>query len=81
MGKLTLQGCTPESLIDAAAVQGFELLVLDAATAATSANLPRRPDHCDPFDRMLMWQALRGGLVLVSCDDRIRAREDLQVLW
>ena len=81
LGKLTLQGCTPESLIDAAAVQGFELLSLDPASAASSANLPRRADHRDPFDRMLIWQALRGDMVLVSRDERIRASEELRVLW
>lgn len=81
LGKLTLHGCTPEALVDAAAVQGFELLGLDPATAATSANLPRQPDHCDPFDRMRMWQAIRGGMALVSCDERILGSSALQVIW
>ena len=35
------------------------------------ANLP--PIHRDPFDRMLICQALEHGLVIVTVDDAIRA--------
>ncbi len=83
LGKLTLHGCTAESLPDAAKMQGFNVLVLDAATAASSAAVPRRVDHRDPFDRMLMWQAIRNELAFVSRDRTILARDsgNLKVFW
>jgi len=83
LGKLALEGCTPESLLDAAKIQGFDVLELDAATAASSSAMPRTAEHRDPFDRMLMWQATRGDMALVSRDRAILAREsaDLRVFW
>lgn len=48
----------------------LDLLPLDSETAAGFARLPRAL-HKDPFDRMLVWQAIRHGLVLISHDDRL----------
>ncbi len=36
--------------------------------------------HRDPFDRLIIAQARRGGFQLVSCDPEI-ARYDVDVLW
>jgi PIN domain nuclease of toxin-antitoxin system len=36
--------------------------------------------HKDPFDRMLISQALFEGVSLISCDEKI-ARYDLNVIW
>ena len=38
------------------------------------------PHHRDPFDRILVAQAKRGGFRLVSCDPEV-ARYDVEVLW
>lgn len=83
IGKMSLQGATPETLVDAALRQGFDLLPLEPRLAAGFANLPSTPEHRDPFDRMLMWQALSQGLTLVSRDRKIGAQapEGLSVLW
>jgi PIN domain nuclease of toxin-antitoxin system len=49
----------------------FEALPLDEAAALT---LPRLPDlHRDPFDRMLICQALFERLTLVTPDEAVRA--------
>jgi PIN domain nuclease of toxin-antitoxin system len=83
LGKMTLQGATPETLVDAALHQGFELLPLEPRLAAGFAKLPNTAQHRDPFDRMLMWQALSLGLTLVSRDRKIgeNAPAGLQLLW
>jgi PIN domain nuclease of toxin-antitoxin system len=83
IGKMHLQDATPESLVDAALSQGFDLLPLEPRIAAGFANLPRTPEHRDPFDRMLMWQALSCRLTLVSRDRKIgiQAPEGLSLLW
>jgi len=44
--------------------QGFRVLPVGAQDAQDGGNLPG--PHTDPFDRLLMAQALRRGLVLVS---------------
>ena len=83
LGKLTLTGTTPEALVEAAQQQGFDLLPLDPRLAASFSRLPVDPQHRDPFDRMLVWQAISLGYSLVSRDRKITAtqRPDLKVLW
>jgi PIN domain nuclease of toxin-antitoxin system len=44
--------------------QGFEELAITVPDAERAGRLPGR--HRDPFDRMLIAQALRGDLLLVS---------------
>ena len=83
LGKLQLNGATPEMLLDAAQQQGFDLLPLDPRLAASFSRLPVDPLHRDPFDRMLVWQAISLGYTLVSRDRKISntQRIDLRVLW
>ncbi|MFN0316003.1 MAG: type II toxin-antitoxin system VapC family toxin [Burkholderiales bacterium] len=70
LGKLDLKGVTPEDLPAAARSMGLDLLPLDAETAAGAGRL-QRERHKDPFDRMLIWQAIRNNLVLVPHDREI----------
>lgn len=83
LGKLTLEGGGPADLPGYAFAAGFEILPLDPDTAATSADLPPLSNHRDPFDRMLVWTALRGNLHLVSCDRRMAGYlgEGLKICW
>lgn len=83
LGKLALQGATPETLVDAAQQQGFDLLPLDPRLAASFTRLPIDPQHRDPFDRMLVWQAISLGYTLVSRDRKITASQinGLRTLW
>ena len=71
LGKLKLEGCRPESLLGAARTQGFQLLPLSPEDACIFHNLPRT-QHKDPFDRMLIWQAIRGSHTLITHDSGIR---------
>jgi PIN domain nuclease of toxin-antitoxin system len=82
LGKLDLRGITPEMLPVEAVHAEFILIPLEPETAATCHQLPKHP-HADPFDRMLAWQAIRGGFTLVSKDHHITtyANQGLKVLW
>lgn len=83
LGKLHLAGVTPEQMVDAAQQQGFELLPLDPRLAANFSRLPANPQHRDPFDRMLIWQAISLGYTLVSRDRKIAENPfaGLRTLW
>lgn len=83
LGKLVLSNATPEALVDAAQQQGFDLLPLDPRLAASFTRLPVDPQHRDPFDRMLVWQALSLGYTLVSRDRKISEKQfaGLRILW
>ncbi len=82
LGKLELQGVTPADLPDAAAHMGFGVLTLAPEDAATFYRLPRLP-HKDPFDRMLIWQAIRKDLTLISKDADFSSYQayGLRLLW
>ena len=78
LGKLPLPR-TPEYYIaEAREKSGVESLPLDEESAFQSARLPRI--HRDPFDRMLVAQAMVHGLVIVTSDEEI-ARYGVRVLW
>jgi len=66
------------SLAEALAASGMEPLGISLEHAARVATLP--PHHRDPFDRMLVAQALCESLTLVSRDREI-ARYGVEMLW
>ena len=45
------------------------------------ADLPWHPDHRDPFDRILVAQALAENLTIVGADTRFELYRGLKVLW
>ena len=68
LGKLVLPGTDPEEIPAAAQKLGLvdEPLVPDVLS--TIHRLPYAPAHRDPFDRLLVWQAIRGRHTLLSKD-------------
>ena len=82
LGKLILEGISSEELPEAAEEAGFILLPLDPRHAAEYHRLPKL-GHKDPFDRMLVWQAIRTGATLLSKDPEIKAYSDhgLKLMW
>jgi len=67
LGKLVLEQCTPEDLVKAAKKIPLEVLSLSPEEAASSYQLPRR-GHKDPFDRMIVWQAIGHHMTLITRD-------------
>jgi PIN domain nuclease of toxin-antitoxin system len=57
---------------------GVELLPVMPRHADLVASLP--PHHSDPFDRLLVAQAISEGLPLVS-DDKSLHSYDVEVIW
>lgn len=66
IGKLT----PPIGLLDGLSARGFVELPLTIADTEALDTLPLL--HRDPFDRLLVVQALAHGLTLVTTDDRLR---------
>jgi PIN domain nuclease of toxin-antitoxin system len=69
LGKLSLENIRPEDLPLYAKKSGFELLQLDERTASSFHTLPRIA-HCDPFDRMLIWQSINADMTIISKDGK-----------
>ena len=67
LGKIELSNCTPADMPDIATQMGFEIIQLGAQETASFYQLPKIA-HKDPFDRMIIWQAIQQQRILVSKD-------------
>jgi PIN domain nuclease of toxin-antitoxin system len=81
-GNLDLSGLRSVDLIDKATIMGIQLISLDPTEAATISDLTEN-NHFDPFDRMLIWQAISRKLTLISSDSKFRhfVPDGLKLLW
>lgn len=82
LGKITFEGVNPKQFTDYAQKMGFSLLSLAPEVAASVHDL-KGTWHRDPFDRLLIWQAMNESLMLISKDSKIGLykEEGLQVVW
>ena len=82
IGKLELHGCSPEDLLGVASSMHLELLQPSPDELASFHRLPRVA-HKDPFDRLIIWQALQNKLILISGDQRLSdyGSLGLKVIW
>lgn len=82
-GKLDLKGHNPE-MLKSGFDQFYEFreLNLEMEDAGTFFRLDSQI-HRDPFDRMLIWQALQHGLTFITDDEIIKPYQEigLKVLW
>jgi PIN domain nuclease of toxin-antitoxin system len=74
LGRLELPDTVESGVNDS----GFEKMQISFSHAEGAAALP--PHHGDPFDRMLVAQAISEGLTLVTHDRRLEAYE-VPILW
>jgi PIN domain nuclease of toxin-antitoxin system len=81
LGNLQLNNLMPSELIFLCEEMGFKLINLHAKETATFYNL-KVQYHKDPFDRMLIWQALKNNFVMISDDKNVKkyVSEGLQVI-
>jgi PIN domain nuclease of toxin-antitoxin system len=82
IGKLELGNVTPDDFPSLVRQAGFEVLPLAEADAATFHHLPRL-EHKDPFDRLLILQAISRKLTFISQDKACAAykKQGLKVIW
>jgi len=78
LGKLPGAANLAEDLGGAIASQGFGELPISLRHAQLAGKLPG--DHRDPFDRMLVAQAILGGLTVVS-NETVFDRWAVRRLW
>jgi PIN domain nuclease of toxin-antitoxin system len=78
LGKLALDRAPERYVPEERARHGIDDLPLDEEAVLHLHRLPAV--HRDPFDRMLVCQAIAAGLAIVTPDQRI-ARYPVRVLW
>jgi PIN domain nuclease of toxin-antitoxin system len=78
LGKLTLPGPPSSYVPSRLAEDGISSLPIEQRHALQVAELPHL--HRDPFDRLLVAQALVEDLVLLTADPEV-ARYPVELLW
>ena len=81
IGKLEIIGFSPDDLPNACLETGFDIECLSAEDSSTYHKL-KATYHKDPFDRMLIWQAIQNDYTLISSDSNVKkyTSEGLKVL-
>lgn len=83
LGKLSLNGASPEmfkrELEDACKVSILDLNIADSLSFYNLKSF----HHKDPFDRMMIWQAIQNNLTFITDDEQIHKYVDcgLKVIW
>ncbi len=82
IGKLDLLNVTPEALPPAVEEAGIDILQMTPQNAAGFFRLPKLA-HRDPFDRMIIWQAIQERMTLVSKDRSFKdyKKYGLKIHW
>jgi len=83
IGKLKLKGKKPDQIPGAVEQLGFEIVDLEPKVVASFYKLPRNTTIGDPFDLMLIWQAIVGKYNLISKDKAFSVYEKygLKLIW
>jgi PIN domain nuclease of toxin-antitoxin system len=79
IGKLQLTSSFNELLTRLAFIQA-EILPIEIEDAQTYINLPLIPEHRDPFDRILVAQAMNRSMILASSDAKFD-HYSIQRIW
>lgn len=72
-GKLTLPKTLQELVFEACVKDNFQILDLSVFSVLGSNKLP--PHHKDPFDRILISQAIDNGLTIITSDRKFALYE------
>jgi PIN domain nuclease of toxin-antitoxin system len=73
LGKLQLNGFTPEELFQEIEKGFFICKKIEPSIMASNYKLPAI--HKDPFDRFLIWEAIKNDFVLINSDEKIKKYE------
>ena len=72
LGKLILEDTNPDEIVDSIEKSGFEIFSVENNIFSSYYKLQKKETHKDPFDRMLIWQAITNDLILVTNDIKIK---------
>jgi len=82
IGKLELS-FSPSDILMYCQEIGIQLIPLEPLDALEFLKLPAKKEHKDPFDRMLIYQCIKGDYTLVSRDDKMKfyEKDGLKCIW
>jgi PIN domain nuclease of toxin-antitoxin system len=71
LGKLELSGTNPDEIYGKIIDSGFEVISVENGLFASYYKLQKNNTHKDPFDRLLVWQAIQNDLMLITKDRKM----------
>jgi len=79
--KLSLNGGTPDDFFNEVDNSYYHCKRINSADLISNHRLPMY--HKDPFDRFLIWEALRNNFILISADKNmdLYKKEGLKVVY
>ena len=79
--KLSLNGGTPDDFFNELTNSYYQCKTIDNGDLITNYKLPIH--HKDPFDRFLIWEAIKNNFVLISVDTdmELYKKEGLKVVY
>jgi PIN domain nuclease of toxin-antitoxin system len=82
-GKLKLGNFQIHNIPDYCEEMEIQQIPLTSDVAIGYSNLPFYEEHKDPFDRMLIYQCIKGDYTLVSRDDKMKIyeKDKLNCIW
>jgi len=72
LGKLDIGNYTPKDIVRYLNDLDLEEIMIDSYITSSSYELPTKENHKDPFDRLLIWQAINNDLVILSRDEKFK---------
>jgi len=67
--KLSLNGGTPDDFFNELSKSYYRCTAINPIDLITNYKLPMR--HKDPFDRFLIWEAIKNDFLLISVDENM----------
>jgi len=82
LGKLELENVLPDDLPSVSKEAGFEILDITFEELASFYKLPAI-GHKDPFDRLIIWQAINNDITVISQDIKFQdyKKFGLKIIW
>lgn len=82
LGKLNLENIYPDDLPNISKEAGFETLNLTETEVSSFCKIEKL-EHKDPFDRLIVWQAISNKLILISKDRKLELYKNsgLELIW
>lgn len=82
LGKLHLKNISPAEFPDVVKKMDIEILDIDVDDVSTFHELPKI-GHRDPFDRLIIWQAIRRKMSIMTKDNEFKLYKPhgLRIVW
>lgn len=68
LGKIILNGFSPDLIQEKIEETGCQMHSIENQELSTFFQLPKKENHRDPFDRLLIWQSILNDFTLLSTD-------------